>query len=58
MKSYKMQYKYYIIDFYDYTFFETLYEEDALGLARSYELFGICEGESTWKKGEKGWIFF
>lgn len=48
---YAMEYKYYLIDFYDFTFFEYLYQLDALGLARSYEIYGVCNGETKWQKG-------
>lgn len=34
------------------------YEADVLGLARSYELFGKCEGKTEWKKGETvNWLW-
>lgn len=54
-KKYKMEYSYYIVDFYDFSLFPLLHEEDALGLARSYELFGKCTGILTWEKGKIGW---
>ena len=49
-----MKYIYYIVDFYDFPKLKIVYEQDALGLARSYELFGKCSGTYTWKAGEKG----
>ncbi len=57
-QTYEAEYIYYIVDFYDYTFLKMLYEEDALGLARSYELFGMCEGTTQWTKGETAdWLW-
>ena len=56
-KKYRMEYTYYIVDFYDFSFYDWLYQEDALGLARSYELFGVCPGILTWEKGKMGWAF-
>lgn len=56
-QKYTMEYLYYIVDFYDYSAYELLYEEDALGFARSYELFGRCQGAYMWESGKKGWIF-
>ena len=53
-KQYKMQYIYYIVDFYDFSAYELLYEEDALGVSRSYELFGKCPGYYKWEKGKIG----
>lgn len=56
-KRYSMEYVYYIVDYYDFSAYDLLYEEDALGLARSYELFGTCSGIQVWEKGKRGWTF-
>lgn len=50
--KYSMEYIYYIIDYYDFSFYDILNEMNALGLAQSYELYGVCEGETTWTKGK------
>lgn len=55
-KQYRMEYIYYIVDFYDFSFYDLLYQEDALGFSRSYELFGKCSGIYAWEKGKRGWI--
>lgn len=51
-EKYYMEYVYYIIDFYDFTFNDILDEMNALGLARSYELYGVVTGEAAWNKQE------
>lgn len=51
-EEYYMEYVYYIIDFYDFTFYDILDEMNALGLARSYELYGVVTGEAAWNKQE------
>ncbi len=51
--EYDMDFKYYLIDYYDFSFFEELYEQDAVGLAQSYELYGYLSWSCKWKKGEK-----
>ncbi len=48
-KQYDMEFIYYIIDFYDYEKLGWVCEQDALGLARTYELFGYCPGTMSWK---------
>lgn len=53
-KKYQMEYIYYIVDFYDFPAFRELYEQDGLGIARSYELFGCCPGVCLWEKGKTG----
>lgn len=35
-----MDYNYCLIDYYDFTFWDQLYEQDMPGLARGYELYG------------------
>ena len=52
--KYTMEYKYYLVDFYDFSNLQILYEEDAFGIARSYELFGRCNGTYLWERGSKG----
>ena len=52
-KQYKMEYNYYLIDFYNYDFLDILNEQDALGMARSYELYGVYSDCLYWKKGKK-----
>lgn len=51
-QTYSMNYIYYLTDFYDFTPLNQLHEQDALGLARSYELYGYVEGSVEWKKGD------
>ena len=48
-KEYFMEYFYYIIDYYDFSNLQFLYEQDALGLAKSYELYGYTHGYTWWK---------
>lgn len=50
--EYKMECIYYIEDFYDFTNFIMLYEEDALGISRSYETFGVIEADAVWCQGQ------
>ena len=46
-----MHYKYYLVDFYDYAgLYSPLQIQDAMGIARSFELYGCLEGDYTWKK--------
>ena len=47
-----MKCKYYIIDYYDYEKYDYLREQDAAGVAKSFELFGVYEAEYTWTKGK------
>ena len=47
-----MRCKYYILDYYDFENISTLKFEDAVGYAKSFELFGVCEAEYTWTKGK------
>ncbi|EWM54116.1 dockerin type I domain-containing protein [Ruminococcus flavefaciens] len=44
--------KYYIIDYYDYEKYDYLREQDAAGVAKSFELFGVYEATYTWTKGK------
>lgn len=53
-EKYQMEYIYYIVDYYDFSAFQELHEQNALGIAKSYELFGRCPGTYTWEKGKKG----
>lgn len=48
-----MEFIYYIVDFYDYEKYPMICEQDALGLARTYELFGYCPGTMSWKSGQE-----
>ncbi len=50
-EEYTIDYNYYLIDYYDYENLYELYEQDLLGMAKSYELYGYCNGQYTWKKG-------
>lgn len=52
-EKYTIEYIYYIIDMYDFTIYEQLNEMNALGLARSYELYGVSAGKSSWSKNDK-----
>ena len=47
-QKYTMEYVYYLVDFYDFPKEISLQEEDALGIVRSYELFGRNTGEYEW----------
>ncbi|MBO4864409.1 MAG: cellulose binding domain-containing protein [Eubacterium sp.] len=49
--TYMMHCKYFIIDYYDYEFLDFLNEQDALGFARGYELYGYYYHTIAWKKG-------
>ncbi len=49
-REYTIDYTYYIIDFYDFSFFDIIFEEDAYGLAKSYEIYGCYDGKYSWKK--------
>ncbi len=51
-QQYYMEFIYYIIDLYDFTLYEELDYMNALGLARSYELYGVVTGEAAWNKQE------
>lgn len=53
-----MEYIYYIIDYDDFSFYDLLNEMNALGLAQSYELYGVCGGETTWTKGKTPFIYW
>lgn len=55
---YYMEYVYYLIDFYDFSFYDILYNLDKLGLARSYELYGTCPGNVSWHKGDDSYSFY
>ena len=57
-KTYSMEYIYYIIDYYDFSFYDMLNEMNALGLAQSYELYGVCKGETVWEKGKTPFIYW
>ena len=52
-EEYTMNYRYCLIDYYDFTFLDKLNEQDMLGIARGYELYGWMDDTVTWKKGEK-----
>ena len=41
--EYTMKYKYYVIDFYNYSSLDDLQWQDAVGIARSFELYGCLE---------------
>lgn len=51
-----MRCKYYLFDYYDFDVdvfsFISFKEQDAVGYAKSFELFGVCEAEYTWTKGQ------
>lgn len=49
---YIMEYNYCLIDYYDYSFLDILHEQDGLGIAKGYELYGYWYGICTWKKGD------
>lgn len=53
-ERYWMEYNYYLIDYYDFEKLPILLEQDALGVAQSYELFGCCRGICSWKAGQTG----
>ena len=51
-KKYSMDYKYCLIDYYDYDVYPELQDQDMLGLAQSYELYGWLNDTCTWEKGK------
>lgn len=51
--EYSAEYIYCITDYYNYISPKELLLQDAVGIAKSYELFGICKGSSTWSPGGK-----
>ena len=51
-ETYTLEFNYYLIDFYDYSFLAVLQDQDALGIARSFELYGKVHLGYTWKKGD------
>jgi hypothetical protein len=57
-QEYSMEYIYYIIDYYDFTLYDPLNEMNALGLARSYELYGVAPGVTSWKKNENSGVYW
>ena len=52
-EEYTMDFKYCLIDYYDFTNLKELNEQDMLGFARRYELYGYLNDTFTWKKGEE-----
>ena len=52
-EEYTMDFKYCLIDYYDFTLTKGLKEQDMLGLARGYELYGWMDDTVTWRKGEE-----
>ena len=51
-KSYQMDCKYYLMDYYDYDNIPTLEKQDALGLAKSFEIIGYYNHTLVWNKGD------
>lgn len=51
-ETYFMTSCYYLIDYYDFSFLDILYDQDKLGMAKSFELYGYWYQCYTWKKGE------
>ncbi len=51
-QTYEMEYLYYLMDLYDFSFLGPMEEQDALGIAKNYELYGVSEGHATWQKGD------
>lgn len=47
-KKFCMEFKYVLMDYYDFSFWEELYELDAYGYARSYELYGVYYDYIEW----------
>ena len=47
---YTMDFYYYLIDFYDYSHYNFLQDQDALGYFRSFELYGKEHHEVIWAK--------
>lgn len=52
-EKYTMDFRYYLIDYYDFPLTDGLKQQDMLGLAQGYELYGWLEDTVTWKKGEE-----
>ena len=53
-----MEYIYYLIDYYDFSFAPILRDQDALGFCRSYELYGKGEGSVSWKAGQELYMLY
>ncbi|MDE7251328.1 MAG: hypothetical protein K2O32_00075, partial [Acetatifactor sp.] len=56
--KYKMEYQYYLMDYYNFDFADIFKEQEALGLTRSYELYGEAQGQVSWKKGQQFYVLF
>ena len=50
--TYDMEFIYYILDYYDYSFLDVLQDQDALGVAKSFELIGRICNHVKWGKGQ------
>lgn len=57
-EEYTMDVRYYILDYYDYSFLDEVYELDAVGIAQSYELVGSWNHTVKWKKGESDYTIY
>ncbi len=51
-QTYEMEYLYYLMDLYDLSFLGLMEEQDALGIAKNYELYGVSYGFTIWQKGD------
>lgn len=49
---------YYLIDYYDFSFYDVLDEMNMLGLTRSYELYGYAIANASWKKNAKKYYYW
>lgn len=52
-EEYTMDFKYCLIDYYDFPKLDVLNEQDMLGMVSGYELYGCLNDTCTWKKGEE-----
>ena len=52
-----MDFRYCLIDYYDFTFSQILHEQDMPGIACRYELYGRVDDTVTWKKGEEKQVY-
>ena len=53
-----MDFKYYLIDLYDFTIYDELDDLIALGIARCYEIYGYTYGSTFWKRTDNKVHYF
>ena len=57
-QKYTMDFKYYLIDLYDFTIYDELDELNALVIARCYEIYGYTFGSTFWKRKDNKVHYF